>query len=57
MKQLIALPGAVDFVTDRGQLHSVAGIVVEAGAGGSDGGLATYQLVLRVEPLFMHRLT
>jgi len=47
LKELIALPGALDFVTDRGRLHSVAGIVVEAGAGGSDGGIATYQLVLR----------
>lgn len=44
---LIALPAAIDFVTDRGELHSVCGIIAEASSGDSDGGLASYQLVLR----------
>ncbi|KQV42882.1 type VI secretion system Vgr family protein [Duganella sp. Root336D2] len=47
LKELIALPVAVDIVTDRGDLRSVCGIVTEASAGDSDGGLASYQLVLR----------
>jgi type VI secretion system secreted protein VgrG len=47
LKELIALPAAVDIVTDRGDLRSVCGIITEAHAGDSDGGLASYQLVLR----------
>ena len=47
LKELIALPAAVDIVTDRGDLRSVCGIVTEAHAGDSDGGLASYQLVMR----------
>lgn len=47
LKQLIALPMALDFVTDRGELNSVCGIVTEACAGDSDGGIATYKLVMR----------
>jgi len=47
LKELIALPVAVDIVTDRGDLRSVCGIVTEAHAGDSDGGLASYQLVMR----------
>lgn len=47
LKQLIALPMALDFVTDRGELNSVCGIVTEVCAGDSDGGVATYKLVMR----------
>ncbi|MGO4382427.1 type VI secretion system Vgr family protein [Pseudoduganella sp. RAF19] len=47
LKELIALPVAVDFVTDRGDLRSVCGIITEAAAGDSDGGLASYQIVMR----------
>jgi len=47
LKELIALPAEVQFVTDRGQLRSVCGIVTEARAGDADGGLASYELVLR----------
>jgi type VI secretion system secreted protein VgrG len=47
LKELIALPAEIQIVTDRGQLRSVCGIVTEARAGDCDGGLATYQLVLR----------
>ncbi|WP_431476414.1 type VI secretion system Vgr family protein [Massilia eburnea] len=47
LKELIALPVAIDIVTDRGDLRSICGIVTEARAGDSDGGLASYQLVLR----------
>ncbi|NGZ87638.1 type VI secretion system Vgr family protein [Duganella aceris] len=47
LKQIIAVPAALEFVTDRGGLRSVCGIVTEASSGDSDGGLASYQLVLR----------
>ena len=47
LKQFIAVPAELQIVTDRGALRSVCGIVAEACAGQSDGGLATYQLVLR----------
>jgi type VI secretion system secreted protein VgrG len=47
LKEFIALPAELQFVTDRGALRSVCGIVTEARAGDADGGLATYELVLR----------
>jgi type VI secretion system secreted protein VgrG len=47
LKELIALPVEVQFVTDSGNRRSVCGIVAQASAGQSDGGLATYQLVVR----------
>ncbi|WUR11651.1 type VI secretion system Vgr family protein [[Empedobacter] haloabium] len=47
LKELVALPAEVQFVTDRGELRAICGIVAQATAGPSDGGLATYQLVLR----------
>lgn len=47
LKDLVALPVELQFVTDRGQLRSVCGIVAQASSGQSDGGLATYQLVMR----------
>jgi len=47
LKELIALPAEIQFVTDRGQLRSVCGLVTEARAGDSDGALAAYELVLR----------
>jgi type VI secretion system secreted protein VgrG len=47
LKQFIGLPAEMQFVTDRGEMRRAAGIVAEARAGNSDGGLASYQLVLR----------
>jgi type VI secretion system secreted protein VgrG len=47
LKQMIAVPAALDVVTDQGELRSVCGIVTEASSGDSDGGLASYQLVIR----------
>jgi len=47
LKEFIALPAELQFVTDRGQLRAVCGIVTEARAGDADGGLAAYELVLR----------
>jgi type VI secretion system secreted protein VgrG len=47
LKDLIALPVEVQIVTDSGKLRSVCGIVTEARAGGDDGGLACYHLVVR----------
>ncbi|AVR94275.1 type VI secretion system Vgr family protein [Pseudoduganella armeniaca] len=47
LKEFIALPAAIDFVTDTGELRTVAGIVTQACSGDSDGGLASYQVVIR----------
>lgn len=55
LKTFIALAAELQFVTDRGQLRSVCGIVARAHAGQSDGGLATYQLVVRDALFLMER--
>ncbi|MBA5688715.1 type VI secretion system Vgr family protein [Rugamonas apoptosis] len=47
LKTLIGLPAEIQIVTDQGDLRSLCGIVTEASQGESDGGLASYQLVLR----------
>ena len=47
LKHFIGLAAQLQLVTDRGELHGICGIITEARAGQSDGGLATYQLVLR----------
>ncbi|TWI65476.1 type VI secretion system secreted protein VgrG [Pseudoduganella lurida] len=47
LKELIGVAAQVQLVTDAGDLRSLCGIVTEASQGESDGGLATYQLVLR----------
>ena len=46
LKTFIGLGAELQIVTDRGELHNVCGVVTEASAGQSDGGLATYQLLL-----------
>ncbi|MFM9436081.1 type VI secretion system secreted protein VgrG [Janthinobacterium sp. CG_23.3] len=47
LKQFIAMPAELQFVTDTGKLRSVCGIVDAAVEGEADAGLATYQLVVR----------
>ncbi|MCS0611098.1 type VI secretion system tip protein VgrG, partial [Massilia solisilvae] len=47
LKEFIAQPIELQFVTDRGRLRLVCGIVAQASAGESDGGVATYQLTVR----------
>lgn len=47
LKQFIANPVELQFVTDRGGLRAVCGIVESAVEGQSDGGLALYQLIVR----------
>ncbi|WEF35290.1 type VI secretion system Vgr family protein [Pseudoduganella chitinolytica] len=47
LKRFVANPVELQFVTDRGQLRSVCGVVAAVTEGGSDGGLATYQLLVR----------
>lgn len=47
LKQFIATPAEIQFVTDGGALRLVCGIVVAAMEGQSDGGLASYRLVVR----------
>ncbi|GAC1610201.1 MAG: type VI secretion system Vgr family protein [Aquirhabdus sp.] len=44
LKSFIALPIAIEMVTDRGELHQICGVITEASTGESDGGLATYKL-------------
>lgn len=46
LKQFIANPVELQFVTDGGALRSVCGVVTGAAEGHSDGGLATYQLTI-----------
>lgn len=47
LKTFIAMAAELQFVTDRGELYSICGIVAQAAEGESDGGLATYQLVIQ----------
>jgi type VI secretion system secreted protein VgrG len=47
LKDFIGVPAELQVVTDRGQLRRLCGIVTGALSGQSDGGLATYQLVMR----------
>lgn len=47
LKKVIGVAVELQLVTDQGQLRSMCGIVSEASQGESDGGLATYQLVMR----------
>ena len=47
LKDFIGMPAELQIVTDRGQLRRLCGIVTSALSGQSDGGLATYQLVMR----------
>lgn len=47
LKQFIANPVQLQFVTDVGGLRAVSGIVGAAIEGQSDGGLALYQLIVR----------
>ena len=47
LKQFIASPVELQFVTAAGDLRAVCGIVSSAIEGQSDGGLATYQLIVR----------
>lgn len=57
LKELIALPVELQFVTDRGNIRSVCGIVARAASGESDGGLATYQLLVRDALALMEQRT
>jgi len=57
LKEFIALPVELQFVTDRGDLRAVCGIVAQAAAGQSDGGLATYELVVRDALVLMEQRT
>lgn len=47
LKQFMANPAELQFVTDSGSLRSVCGIVGGVIEGQGDGGLATYQLIVR----------
>ncbi|MEO7577061.1 MAG: type VI secretion system Vgr family protein [Massilia sp.] len=47
LKQFMAMPAELMFVTSTGSLRRVCGLIDCAEEGQSDGGLATYQLILR----------
>jgi type VI secretion system secreted protein VgrG len=47
LKDFIGVPAELQIVTDRGGLRRLCGIVTGALSGQGDGGLATYQLVVR----------
>jgi len=47
LKNFIGIAAELRIVTDQGRLRRFGGIVTEAASGESDGGLTTYQLVLR----------
>jgi type VI secretion system secreted protein VgrG len=47
LKNFIGVAAELQIVTDRGQLRRICGLVTEVASGQSDGGLATYQLVMR----------
>ena len=47
LKQFIACPVQLQFVNASGHLHAISGIVSEVIEGGSDGALASYQLIVR----------
>jgi type VI secretion system secreted protein VgrG len=47
LKNFIEVPAELQIVTNRGELRRLCGIVTGALSGQSDGGLATYQLVMR----------
>ena len=47
LKEFIGLPAVVELVNDRGQLRTMSGLVAQASSGESDGGIASYRLVIR----------
>ncbi len=57
LKDFMALPAELRFVTDRGGMRAVCGIVAQAAAGQADGGLATYELVVRDALALMEQRT
>lgn len=57
LKEFIALPVELQFVTDHGEARAVCGIVAQAIAGQSDGALSTYQLVVRDALALMEQRT
>lgn len=57
LKEFIGVPATLEFVTDRGQLRTVSGLVAQATSGDSDGTITSYQLVIRDVMAFMeHRV-
>jgi type VI secretion system secreted protein VgrG len=57
LKEFIGIPATLEFVTDRGQLRRINGLVAQATSGDSDGTITSYQLVIRDAMTFMeHRV-
>lgn len=46
LKEFIGLPATLEFVTDRGRLRQVSGIIAQASSGESDGAISSYRIIL-----------
>ena len=46
LKEFIGLPASLEFITDRGQIRTINGLVTEACSGECDGAIASYRLVI-----------
>lgn len=57
LSEFIAVPLEVQFVTDRGRLASVCGIIDSAAEGEADGGFASYLLTMRDALSIMEKRT
>jgi len=46
LKEFIGLPATLEFVTDRGRLRQVSGVIAQASSGESDGAISSYRIIL-----------
>jgi type VI secretion system secreted protein VgrG len=46
LKEFIGLPATLEFVTDRGRLRQVSGVIAQASSGESDGAISSYRIML-----------
>lgn len=46
LKEFIGLPATLEFVTDRGRLRQVSGVIAQASSGESDGAISSYRVIL-----------
>lgn len=46
LKDFIGLPATLEFVNDRGLLRQISGVITQASAGESDGGISSYRIII-----------
>ncbi|MGF6273334.1 type VI secretion system secreted protein VgrG [Massilia sp. UYP11] len=46
LKDFIGRPATLEFVTDRGRLRQVSGVIAQANSGESDGAISSYRIIL-----------